>query len=51
MNGVLAVVSRYLGHANIQMTMRYAHMSPDDDERAITAMMHIYEDKTGVTIA
>jgi integrase len=41
-NGVpLAVVGLYLGHANIQLTMRYAHISPNNDERAIAAMMKI----------
>jgi integrase len=51
MNGVpLAVVSRYLGHANIQMTMRYAHLSPDNDERAIAAMMSVYSTKPGPKI-
>lgn len=50
MNGVpLAVVASYLGHANIQMTMRYAHMSPDNDERAIAAMMSVYRDKGATT--
>jgi integrase len=50
MNGVpLAVVSRYLGNANIQMTMRYAHMSLDNDERAIAAMMPVYTTKTGTS--
>jgi integrase len=44
MNGLpLAVVSNYLGHSNIQMTMRYSHLSPENDERAIAAMMSIYQ--------
>jgi hypothetical protein len=48
MNGVpLAVVARILGHKNIQMTMRYSHLYPGNHERAIAAMMSIYEDKTG----
>src|ERR1019366_2006618 len=28
----LAVVASYLGHQNIQMTMRYSHCMPDNDE-------------------
>jgi integrase len=44
MNGLpLAVVSNYLGHSNIQMTMRYSHLSPENVERAIAAMMSIYQ--------
>jgi hypothetical protein len=50
MNGVpLAVVSRYLGHADIQMTMRYAHLSPDNDERPIAAMMSVYAKRPDAT--
>jgi integrase len=46
MNGVpLAVVAGYLGHSNIQMTMRYSHLMPDNNERAIIAMMQVYAKK------
>jgi hypothetical protein len=38
----LAVVARYLGHANIQMTMRYSHLQPENDQRAMDAMMSYY---------
>jgi integrase len=38
----LAIVSECLGHSNIQMTMRYAHGMPDNDERAVIAMMAYY---------
>jgi integrase len=47
MNGVpLAAVAGFLGHRNIQMTMRYSHLQPGNHERAIAAMMSIYEEKT-----
>ena len=35
MNGVpVPVVSRLLGHSNVQMTLRYAHLGDRDIERA-----------------
>src|ERR1035438_2787946 len=44
MQGVpLAVVAGYLGHSNIQMTMRYSHLQPGNDDRAIAAMMSFYK--------
>jgi integrase len=52
MNGTpLAVVSGYLRHKTIQMTMRYSHMFPDNDERSIAAQMAIYEEKRATTTA
>ncbi len=36
-----AVVSGHRDHGNIQMTMRYSHLQPDNDDRAVTAMMSI----------
>ena len=36
MNGVpVPVVSRMLGHSNVQMTMRYAHLADRDIEAAV----------------
>jgi integrase len=44
MQGVpLAAVAGYLGHRNIQMTMRYSHLLPGNHDRAIAAMMSYYE--------
>ena len=45
----LAVVARYLGHANIQMTMRYSHLQPENDQRAMDAMMSYYGTNTTAT--
>ena len=49
MNGVpVPVVSRLLGHSNVQMTLRYAHLADRDIEataervgRAIGALMDL----------
>jgi integrase len=41
----IAVVSRFLGHGSIQMTMRYSHLQPDNDDRAVEAMMSFYNKK------
>ena len=43
MKGVpIAVVSRLLGHTNVQMTMRYAHLMPAVAEDAVAKMMSFY---------
>lgn len=43
MSGVpLPVVSGYLGHQSIQMTMRYSHLQPANHDRSIAAMMSFY---------
>lgn len=34
----IAIVSNLLGHKNIKMTMRYAHLSPDNGMKAVTAL-------------
>lgn len=38
----LAAVSQYAGHSTIQMTMRYAHLQPENNARAIAAAMSFY---------
>jgi hypothetical protein len=38
----LAAVSQYAGHSTIQMTMRYAHLQPENNARAIAATMSFY---------
>jgi integrase len=39
----IAAVSGYLGHTTAQMTMRYAHLQPENKDRAIAAMMSFYK--------
>jgi integrase len=41
----IAAVSKFLGHSSIQMTMRYAHLMPENNDRAIAAMMSFYNGK------
>lgn len=41
----IAVVSKFLGHGSIQMTMRYAHLQPENNDRAIAAIMSFYNKK------
>lgn len=38
----LLEVSKLLGHANIQMTMRYAHLSPENGARAVSVLATYY---------
>ena len=48
MNGVpLAVVSKYLGHGNLNQTMVYSHLQPDNTAQAVAALMKAYETPTG----
>lgn len=48
MSGVpLAAVALFLGHQNISMTMRYSHLQPENDERAVAALMSFYGDQAG----
>jgi len=48
MSGVpLAAVALFLGHQNISMTMRYSHLQPENDERAVAALMSFYGDRAG----
>jgi integrase len=39
----LVTVSRILGHASIQMTMRYAHPTPENMQRAVDKLGEILE--------
>jgi integrase len=39
----LAEVSKYLGHTSMTMTMRYAHLLPENRDKAIRAMMSYYQ--------
>jgi len=39
----LAAVAGFLGHSNIQMTMRYSHLQPGNNDRAVEAMMSYYK--------
>lgn len=38
----LAAVSGFLGHGSIQMTMRYQHLMPENNDRAVEALMSFY---------
>jgi integrase len=43
MSGVpLAAVAKYLGHSGAAMVMRYAHLQPEVNARAINAAMSFY---------
>jgi len=43
MSGIpLAAVAKYLGHSGAQMVMRYAHLVPEVNARAINAAMSFY---------
>jgi len=39
----LVTVSKILGHSSIQMTMRYAHPTPENMRRAVEKLAEIYE--------
>ena len=39
----LVTVSRILGHASIQMTMRYAHPTPENMQRAVEKLGEIFK--------
>ncbi len=43
----LAVVSRLLGHSTLQMTMRYAHLAPEQGREAINNLPYIHFDRVG----
>ena len=43
----LVTVSRILGHASIQMTMRYAHPTPENMRRAVEKLGDIFEKSRG----
>lgn len=44
MSGVpIAAVSKFLGHSNIQQTMRYSHLMADTTSAAVAAMMGYYK--------
>jgi integrase len=43
----IGAVSEFLGHGSIQMTMRYAHLQPENNDRAVAAMMSFYPAETG----
>jgi integrase len=38
----LASIAQYVGHATIQMTMRYAHLMPDQHTKDLEKMMAFY---------
>jgi hypothetical protein len=38
----IAVVSKFLSHGSIQMTMRHAHLMPENNDRAVAATMSSY---------
>ncbi len=43
MGGVpLAAVAKYAGHSTIQMTMRYSHLVPDVNKKAVETMANFY---------
>lgn len=39
----LSTVSKILGHASIQMTMRYAHPTPENMQRAVDKLGDIFK--------
>jgi len=39
----LVTVSKILGHASIQMTMRYAHLTPENMRRAVDRLGEILD--------
>ena len=39
----LVTVSKILGHSSIQMTMRYAHPTPENMQRAVNKLGKIFE--------
>lgn len=41
----LVTVSKILGHSTIQMTMRYAHPTPENMQRAVDKLSEIFEDE------
>jgi integrase len=48
MSGVpLSAVAIFLGHTNIQMTQRYAHLQPANNTQAIAGMMSFYQSGIG----
>lgn len=48
MNGTpLATVSRLLGHSDISMTMRYAHLAPEHQAAAVDSLMPLFPSGDG----
>lgn len=45
----IAAVAKYAGHSNIQMTLRYSHLQPDQSRLAIERMMSYYEGEQAPT--
>jgi integrase len=43
----IAAATKFLGHGTIEMTMRYAHLQPENNDRAVAAMMSFYPAKSG----
>jgi integrase len=41
----IAAATKFLGHGSIEMTMRYAHLQPESNDRAVAAMMSFYPAK------
>ena len=39
----LVTVSKILGHSSIQMTMRYAHPTPENMQRAVDKLGEMFE--------
>ena len=47
MSGVdIVTVSKLLGHATIQMTMRYSHLSPEHQARAVSVLDGVFSLKS-----
>jgi hypothetical protein len=47
----IAAATKFLGHGTIEMTMRYAHLQPENNDRAVAAMMSFYPAKTKINVA
>jgi integrase len=47
----LVTVKEILGHASIQMTMRYAHPTPENKRRAVDVLASVFEPKKQENIA
>ncbi|MEE8160723.1 MAG: tyrosine-type recombinase/integrase, partial [Acidobacteriota bacterium] len=51
MNGTsIQVVSELLGHSNLKMTQRYAHLAPDYKSRAVGVLDEVFKQKPDLRV-